>query len=50
MGGTPYRTAQRLDVVKWVGAAVFYALWVGGAVHAAIRYQPEEQLPDRLIR
>ncbi|HUJ24846.1 MAG TPA: tetratricopeptide repeat protein [Myxococcales bacterium] len=49
-GGTPYRTAQRLDVVKWVGAAVFYALWVGGAIHAAVRFQPEEQLPDRLIR
>jgi tetratricopeptide (TPR) repeat protein len=49
-GGTPYRTAQRLDVVKWVGAAVFYALWAGGAIHAAIKYQPEEQLPDRLIR
>lgn len=49
-GGTPYRTAQRLDVVKWVGAAIFYACWVGGAIHAAVRYQPEEQLPDRLIR
>src|ERR1041384_837373 len=49
-GGTPYRTAQRLDVVKWVGAGVFYALWAGGAIYAALRYQPEEQLPDRWIR
>jgi len=49
-GGTPYLTARRLDVVKWIGAAVFYALWAGGAIHAAIRYQPEEVLPDRIIR
>src|SRR5207237_4333335 len=45
-GGTQYKTAERLNVVKWVGAAVFYALWAGGAIHAAIHYQPEEQLPD----
>jgi len=44
-----YQIAQRLDVAKWVGAAVFLALWAGGAVHAAIHYQPEEQLPDRLL-
>jgi tetratricopeptide (TPR) repeat protein len=44
----PYKTAQRLDVIKWVSAVAFYALWAGGAVHAAIRFQPEEQLPDRL--
>ena len=49
-GGTPYRTAQRLDVVKWVGAALFYALWAGGAIHAAMHYQPEEVLPDRLLQ
>jgi hypothetical protein len=48
-GATQYQIAQRLNVVKWVGAALFYALWVGGAVHAAINYKPEEQLPDRLL-
>ena len=48
-GSTPYRTAQRLDVVKWVGAGLFYALWAAGAIHAAIHFQPEEQLPDRLV-
>jgi len=48
-GSTPYRTAERLNVVKWVGAGIFYALWAAGAIHAAIRFQPEEQLPDRLI-
>jgi hypothetical protein len=47
-GATPYRIAQRLDVIKWVGGAIFFALWAGGAVHAAIRFQPEEQLPDRV--
>jgi hypothetical protein len=45
---TPYRTAQRLDVVKWISAGIFFALWAGGAVHAAIHFQPEEQLPDRV--
>jgi len=48
-GSTPYRTAQRLDVVKWVGAALFYALWAGGAIHAAIHFKGEEVLPDRLL-
>jgi len=48
-GSTPYRTAERLNVVKWVGAGIFYALWAAGAIHAAIRFQPEEQLPDRLL-
>jgi tetratricopeptide (TPR) repeat protein len=47
-GATPYRIAQRLDVVKWVGGVIFFALWAGGAVHAAVRFQPEEQLPDRV--
>ena len=46
----PYQLANRLAVVKWVGAALFYALWAGGAVHAALRYQPEQQLPDRLVQ
>ena len=49
-GSTPYRTAERLNVVKWVGAGIFYALWAAGAIHAAIRFQPEEQLPDRLLQ
>ncbi|MCA1826836.1 MAG: tol-pal system YbgF family protein [Myxococcales bacterium] len=48
-GSTPYRTAVRLNVVKWVGAGVFFALWAAGAIHAAIHFQAEEQLPDRLI-
>jgi hypothetical protein len=43
-----YHTAQRLDVIKWVSGAIFFALWAGGAVHAAVRFQPEEQLPDRV--
>jgi tetratricopeptide (TPR) repeat protein len=49
-GSTPYRTAERLNVVKWVGAGVFYALWAAGAIHAAIHFKGEEQLPDRLIQ
>ncbi len=47
---SPYLLAERLNVVKWLGAAIFYALWAGGAVHAAVRYQPEQQLPDRLLQ
>jgi hypothetical protein len=47
-GATQYRIAQRLDVIKWIGGGLFFALWAGGAIHAAIRFQPEEQLPDRV--
>ena len=49
-GVTQYRAAQRLNIVKWVGAGLFYALWAGGAIHAAIHFKPEEQLPDRLLQ
>ena len=49
-GATPYKSAQRLNVVKWVGAAVFYALWAGGAIHAALNYKGEEVLPDRVLQ
>lgn len=45
-----YRLASRLQVVKWVSAGLFYALWAGGAIHAALRFQPEQPLPDRLIQ
>jgi tetratricopeptide (TPR) repeat protein len=45
-----YTLARDLNVVKWVSAAIFYALWAGGAVHAAVRFQPEQQLPDRLLQ
>ncbi len=44
-----YPLAQRLNAAKWIGAALFYALWAGGAIHAAIHFQPEEQLPDRVV-
>ncbi len=49
-GSTPYLTASRLNVLKWASAGVFYALWAAGAVHAAMRFKPEEQLPDRLLQ
>lgn len=49
-GPTDYTTAQRLNVVKWVGAGLFYALWAASAIHAAVNYKPEEQLPDRLLQ
>jgi tetratricopeptide (TPR) repeat protein len=48
-GGNPYVTASRLNVIKWVGAGLFYGLWAAGAIHAAIHFTPEEQLPDRLL-
>lgn len=44
-----YPLATRLNVVKWIGAGLFYGLWAFGAVHAAIRYQPEQHLEDRVI-
>jgi hypothetical protein len=49
-GVTQYQTAQRLNIAKWVGAGVFFALWAAGAIHAAIHFKPEEQLPDRLLQ
>jgi hypothetical protein len=49
-GSTNYSSARTLNVVKWVSGALFFALWAGGAVHAAVRYQPEEQLPDRVAQ
>jgi len=49
-GVTQYQTAQRLNVVKWVSAGLFYALWASGAIHAAIHFKPEEVLPDRLLQ
>lgn len=44
-----YPLANRLSVVKWIGAGIFYGLWAAGAIHAAIRYQPEERIEDRLL-
>ncbi len=42
-----YPLARRLNVAKWVGAGLFYALWIGGAIQASVRYQPETPLDDR---
>ena len=36
-----YNIATRLQYSKWIGAGLFYALWAGGAIHAAIRFKPE---------
>ena len=44
-----YQLAQRLNAAKWIGAAIFYGLWAGGAIHAAVNFQPETALPDRLV-
>jgi hypothetical protein len=44
-----YVIARNLNIVKWVSAGIFYALWAGGAIHAAVNFKPEEQLPDRLL-
>ena len=43
-----YQIATRLRAAKWIGAGVFYALWLGGAVHAVVRFQPESK-PTELI-
>jgi hypothetical protein len=47
--GTDYQRAQKLDAAKWISAGVFYGLWLIGAVQASVAWQPETQLPDRLI-
>ncbi len=43
-----YLIASRLQAAKWIGAGIFYALWVGGAVHAVVRYRPEST-PTELV-
>jgi tetratricopeptide (TPR) repeat protein len=48
-GGSVYPLAQRLNVAKWIGAGLFYGLWAFGAIHAAVNFQGETQLPDRLV-
>ncbi len=45
-----YPLAQRLNVAKWIGAGIFYALWLGGAVHAAVRFQPEGPVDRPLLQ
>jgi hypothetical protein len=44
-----YPLANKLNVAKWVGAGIFYALWIGGAIHAAARFQPEGVPVERLV-
>lgn len=44
-----YPLASSLSVVKWIGAGLFYGLWAAGAIHAAVRYRPEERIEDRLL-
>jgi hypothetical protein len=48
-GGREYQIATKLEITKWVGAAVFYGLWAGGAIDAAIRFKPETTVEDRLL-
>ena len=48
-GASVFPLAQRLNVAKWIGAGIFYALWIGGAIHAAVNYQSETAMPDRLV-
>jgi hypothetical protein len=43
-----YFIASRLQTTKWIGAGLFYALWIGGAVHATLRYKPEST-PTELV-
>ncbi|GAC1558570.1 MAG: hypothetical protein NVS2B9_20610 [Myxococcales bacterium] len=44
-----YPLASRLNVAKWVGAGLFYALWIGGAIHAAAHFQSESAPVERLL-
>lgn len=39
------RLAQRLDVAKWIGAGLFYALWLAGGIDANWR-----MVPNRVVR
>jgi hypothetical protein len=36
-----YNIAKNLEIAKWASAGAFYALWLGGAVHAAVKFKPE---------
>jgi hypothetical protein len=41
-----YTFANRADLAKWIAAGVFYALWVGGAIDANVRFVPERVIGD----
>jgi len=47
--GSAFHTAQSLDLAKWISAGIFYALWLGGAIEANIRFVPERQAGERTI-
>lgn len=44
--GANYQTARNLDLVKWIGAAAFYALWLGGAMDANVRFVPRRVVSE----
>ncbi len=48
-GPGDHKIANRLQYVKWIGAAVFYGLWAFGAVHAAVNYKPQTIVKDELL-
>jgi hypothetical protein len=50
-----YALANNFYIAQWVGAAVFYGLWIAGAIEASIRYVPErtvgaDELSKSVIR
>jgi hypothetical protein len=44
-----YNIARNLQVAKWVSAGAFYALWIGGALQAAIKFKAETSARDLVL-
>jgi hypothetical protein len=44
-----YNIARNLQIAKWVSAGAFYALWIGGALQAAIKFKAETSARDLVL-
>lgn len=47
-GDQNYAQAQAFNIAKWIGAGIFYALWISGAIEAAVHYVPQRPLNEPL--
>lgn len=44
-----YNIARNLQIAKWASAGAFYALWIGGAIQAAIKFRPETSARELVL-
>lgn len=44
--GDNLRLAHDFDIAKWVGAGLFYGLWVAGGIEAAVHFVPERAVTE----